>query len=187
MPQSLHWAKLIDFVSISGKTSSTDSLLWATYKNPLAGQQVRRWQKSSKQETCGGLERTGQQRQSGKQQQQQRKGHLEAYTDLRHQQQGGSLGRSSNVGVCLPSHKHVRVRTSTHTRVHAHARAYMHTRACMCMHTHSHAHTSMLTRVHMRAPAAQRAKRPSHRLALGLIFRCCLPCIARIGVYKIGF
>ena len=124
------------------------------------------------------LQRTGQQRQSGMQQQQQRRGHLQA--DLRHQQQGGALGGSSNVSGCLPctcTCTRAHACTYTCTRAHActcehasmlmHARthwAYTHTRTCLCLRTYAHTctcgHTSMLTCVQACARAAQRAKRP---------------------------
>ena len=61
-------------------------------------------------------------------------------------------------------HAHVRARTHTRTRMHTnmHVRAHTHT----CARTHS-------TRVHTHVGAAQRTRRPSHRLALCLLIKCC--------------
>ena len=84
---------------------------------------------------------------------------------------------------------HARMHTCMHT--HAHACAYTHTCASLCMHMYAHTHAHAWTCAHTSMPtrprAAQRGKRPLHRLALCLLIKCCPPCITSIGDYLLGF
>jgi hypothetical protein len=67
--------------------------------------------------------------------------------DLRHLQQGGSLGRSSSVSRCRSSHAHVRVRIRMHTHAHACAHACTHTH--LRMHMYAYVCTRARTRMVM--------------------------------------
>ena len=80
---------------------------------------------------------------------------------------------------------HACIRVCIHMYTHVHTRTHVH--PCACIHAHAHAWTcaqkSMLTSVHVQ----RRARRPSHRLTLCLLIKCCPPRIARTGVYYLFF
>ena len=108
-------------------------------------------------------------------------------------------GRASSI----PSHAHARTRTHTHTRMHTrtcthtYTHTYTHIRTSTQrthkrtytteytrMHVHNaRTHVRARTRKHTHVGAAQRARRPSHRLALCSFMKCCPTRIGRMRVY----